>query len=90
MAFVPAHHWSRRGLLDHCANLRGGWILTVPGGQRVYHAGDSTYGPFFAEIGPATRGSISAMLPVGAYAPRWFMRAMHVDPEEAVRDVGTG
>jgi L-ascorbate metabolism protein UlaG (beta-lactamase superfamily) len=54
-AFVPAHRWSRRGLLDHCASLRGGWILAVSGGQRVYHAGDSAYDPFFAEVGPATR-----------------------------------
>jgi L-ascorbate metabolism protein UlaG (beta-lactamase superfamily) len=91
VAFEPAHHWSRRGLFDHCASLWGGWVLTAPGGPRVYHAGDSGYGPFFAEIGSRYSGIDVAMLPVGAYAPRWFMRPMHMDPEEAVQaahDVG--
>jgi L-ascorbate metabolism protein UlaG (beta-lactamase superfamily) len=91
MTFVPAHHWSRRGLFDHCATLWGGWVLTVPGSLRVYHAGDSAYGPFFAEIGSRCPGVDAAMLPVGCYAPRWFMRTVHLDPEEAVRaaqDVG--
>jgi L-ascorbate metabolism protein UlaG (beta-lactamase superfamily) len=57
----------------------------------VYHAGDSAYGPFFAEIGSRYPGIDVAMLPVGAYAPRWFMQNMHMDPEEAVQaafDVG--
>jgi L-ascorbate metabolism protein UlaG (beta-lactamase superfamily) len=91
VTFVPAHHWSRRGVFDHCATLWGGWVLTVPGGPRVYHAGDSAYGPFFAEIGSRYPGIDAAMLPVGAYAPRWFMQNMHMDPDEAVRatcDVG--
>jgi L-ascorbate metabolism protein UlaG (beta-lactamase superfamily) len=91
VTFVPAHHWSRRGLFDLCATLWGGWVLTTPGRPRVYHAGDSAYGPFFAEIGARFPGIDIAMLPVGAYAPRWFMRNMHMDPEEAVqaaRDVG--
>ncbi len=85
VTFVPAHHWSRRGVFDHCATLWGGWVLTAPGGLRVYHAGDSAYGPFFAEIGSRYPGIDVAMLPVGAYAPRWFMRNMHMDPAEAVQ-----
>jgi L-ascorbate metabolism protein UlaG (beta-lactamase superfamily) len=59
--------------------------LTVPGGLRVYHAGDSAYGPFFAEIGSRYPGIDVVMLPIGAYAPRWFMQNMHMDPEEAVQ-----
>ncbi|HEY3688985.1 MAG TPA: MBL fold metallo-hydrolase, partial [Pseudonocardiaceae bacterium] len=91
VTFVPAHHWSRRGLFDHCATLWGGFVLTLPGGMRVYHAGDSAYGPFFASIGARYPGIDVAMLPIGAYSPRWFMGNMHVDPEEAVQagcDVG--
>lgn len=91
VTFVPAHHWSRRGLFDHCATLWGGFILTGPGGRRVYHAGDSAYGAYFASIGARYPGIDVAMLPIGAYAPRWFMQTMHMDPEEAVRaacDVG--
>jgi L-ascorbate metabolism protein UlaG (beta-lactamase superfamily) len=91
LTFVPAHHWSRRSLFDLCASLWGGWVLTAPVGSRVYHAGDSAYGSFFAEIGSRFPGIDVAMLPVGAYAPRWLMGNMHMDPEEAVqaaRDVG--
>ncbi|HEU0089296.1 MAG TPA: MBL fold metallo-hydrolase [Pseudonocardiaceae bacterium] len=91
VTFVPAHHWSRRGLLDRCASLWGGWILTAAGGLRLYHAGDSGYGPRFAEIGSRYPGIDVAMLPVGAYAPRWFMHPVHTDPAEAVQaaqDVG--
>jgi L-ascorbate metabolism protein UlaG (beta-lactamase superfamily) len=84
VTFVPAHHWSRRGVFDHCATLWGGWVLTVPGGVRVYHAGDSAYGPFFAEIGSRYPGIDAAMLPIGAYEPRWLMQNMHMDPEQAV------
>jgi L-ascorbate metabolism protein UlaG (beta-lactamase superfamily) len=78
-------------VFDHCTTLWGGWVLTVAGGVRVYHGGDSAYGPFFAEIGSRYPGIDAAMLPVGTYAPRWFMHNMHMDPEEAVRatcDVG--
>lgn len=91
VTFVPAHHWSRRGLFDHCATLWGGWVLSAAGGPRVYHAGDSAYGPFFGEIKARCPRIDVAMLPIGTYAPRWFMQNMHMDPEQAVQacwDVG--
>ncbi|UED87226.1 MBL fold metallo-hydrolase [Streptomyces profundus] len=83
--FVPAHHWSRRGLLDTCRTLWGGWVLSDGAGQRVYFAGDSGYGHWFAEIGARYPGIDLALLPIGAYAPPWLLRPVHVDPEEAVR-----
>jgi L-ascorbate metabolism protein UlaG (beta-lactamase superfamily) len=89
--FVPSHHWSRRGLFDTCATLWGGWVMTAPDGTRTYHAGDSGYGHRFAEIGERFPGIDLAMMPIGAYDPRWFLRAVHMDPAEAVRaldDVG--
>ncbi|QGK69768.1 MBL fold metallo-hydrolase [Allosaccharopolyspora coralli] len=89
--FVPSHHWSRRSAWDACRSLWGGWVITGESGVRVYHAGDSGYGDRFAEIGERFPGIDVAMLPIGAYAPRWFMRSVHVDPPEAVRamrDVG--
>ncbi|SDC08565.1 MBL fold metallo-hydrolase [Actinokineospora iranica] len=85
--FVPAHHWSRRGLRDTCASLWGGWVMTA-GGVRVYHAGDTGYGHWFAEIGDRYPGIDVAMLPIGAYEPRWFMSPVHMDPDEAVRALG--
>ncbi|QSB14470.1 MBL fold metallo-hydrolase [Natronosporangium hydrolyticum] len=82
--FVPAHHWSRRTLTDTCRSLWGGWVLSS-GAERIYFAGDTGYGHWFREIGDRYPGIDLALLPVGAYQPRWFMHAMHVDPEEAVQ-----
>ncbi|MDX6355111.1 MAG: hypothetical protein QOF98_2014, partial [Streptomyces sp.] len=89
--FVPAHHWSRRTLIDACRSLWGGWVLSDAAGPRVYFAGDTGYGHFFREIGRVYPGIDLAMLPIGAYAPRWMLRPVHTDPEEAVQaflDVG--
>ena len=83
--FVPAHHWSRRGLNDTCKTLWGGWVITSDGGPTVYFAGDSGYGHWFGEIGAAFPGIDLALLPIGAYEPAWFMRPVHLDPAEAVR-----
>lgn len=82
--FVPAHHWSRRGLFDTCRSLWGGWVLTGPEG-RLYFAGDSAYGHWFGEIGLRYPGIDLTMMPIGSYEPAWFMRSTHVNPEEAVQ-----
>ncbi|WP_246025532.1 MBL fold metallo-hydrolase [Saccharopolyspora antimicrobica] len=84
--FAPARHWSRRGPRDTCRSLWGSWVITGPQ-HRVYHAGDSGYGPHFAEIGQRYPGIDVAMVPIGAYDPRWFMKPVHMDPEEAVQAV---
>jgi L-ascorbate metabolism protein UlaG (beta-lactamase superfamily) len=83
--FVPAHHWSRRTLTDTCRSLWGGWVIGESAGPRVYFAGDTGYGDCFAEIGRAHPGLDLALLPIGAYAPRRLLKAVHIDPEEAVR-----
>jgi L-ascorbate metabolism protein UlaG (beta-lactamase superfamily) len=82
--FVPAHHWSRRTLLDTNRSLWGGWVLTAQD-TRVYFAGDTGYGHWFGEIASRYPGIDLALMPIGAYEPGWFMRPMHVDPEEAVQ-----
>jgi L-ascorbate metabolism protein UlaG (beta-lactamase superfamily) len=89
--FVPAHHWSKRTLSDTCRTLWGGWVLTDPGGRRLYFAGDTGYGHWFGDIGARYPGIDLALLPIGAYDPPWLQRPVHTDPEEAVRacaDVG--
>ncbi|MGA5560485.1 MBL fold metallo-hydrolase [Streptomyces platensis] len=83
--FVPAHHWSKRTLTDTCRSLWGGWLLTTPDGRRIHFAGDTGYGHWFEEIGRRYPGIDLALLPIGAYDPRWMLRPVHTDPEEAVK-----
>ncbi|MBL1083857.1 MBL fold metallo-hydrolase [Streptomyces actinomycinicus] len=83
--FVPAHHWSKRTLTDTCHSLWGGWVITAADGKRLYFAGDSGYGHWFSRIGRRHPGIDLALMPIGAYDPRWWLRDVHCDPEEAVR-----
>jgi L-ascorbate metabolism protein UlaG (beta-lactamase superfamily) len=83
--FVPAHHWSRRTLTDTNRSLWGGWLLTNRNGTRVYFAGDTGYGHWFRKIAQRYPDIDLALLPVGAYDPPWFYRAVHMNPEEAVQ-----
>ncbi|HEU4426227.1 MAG TPA: MBL fold metallo-hydrolase [Pilimelia sp.] len=85
---VPSHHWSRRTPFDTCRSLWGGWVMTADAGGRVFFAGDSAYGRYFTEIGTRYPDIDIALLPVGAFQPRWFMKGTHMDPTEAVRACG--
>jgi L-ascorbate metabolism protein UlaG (beta-lactamase superfamily) len=81
---TPAQHFSARGPFDRNRALWGGFMIEA-GGHRILHAGDSGYGPHFREIS-ARVGSIDlALLPIGAYEPRWFMKDIHMNPAEAVQ-----
>lgn len=76
-------HWSSRRMADRNRALWGGFTLSLPGGN-VFFAGDCGYdGSAFREAG--ARGPVRlALLPIGAYEPRWFMKYQHTDPAEAV------
>jgi L-ascorbate metabolism protein UlaG (beta-lactamase superfamily) len=84
--FVPAQHWSARGIYDRRMALWCGFHVRV-GGRSVYFAGDTGYGDggLFAGIRERLGAPDIALLPIGAYAPRWFMADQHTDPAEAVR-----
>lgn len=64
--------------------LWGGWVLRHPEAA-LYFAGDSGYSRDFADIGAQFGGFDLAAIPIGAYAPRWFMQIMHLNPAEAVQ-----
>lgn len=82
--FVPTQHWSKRTLWDANQTLWGGWLIESPR-FRFFHAGDAGYSRDFADI-RARFGPIDlAAFPVGGYAPRWFMRVYHMDPDDAVQ-----
>jgi len=88
--FVPVQHWSARTPWDRNKTLWGGWIIDHPD-FRFFFAGDTGYSPDFLEIGRRFAPIDLAALPIGAYEPRWFMGAVHVNPEEAVKihqDIG--
>ncbi len=81
---VPAQHFSGRHLFDRDRTHWCGWVLRSP--QRsVYFAGDTGYCPVFREIGRRFGGFDLALIPIGAYRPRWLMQPIHVDPREAVQ-----
>ena len=81
--FVPAQHWSKRGWGDSYNTLWGGFVLEARAGH-VYYAGDTGWGPHFAQVRERFGPVRLALLPIGAYLPRWFMRDQHIDPAEAV------
>ena len=84
ITLTPAKHFSARGPFDKNRALWGGFVLTT-GGTRIYFAGDSAYGPFFRDIRQRLGPIDLALLPIGAYEPRWFMHVVHMNPAEAVQ-----
>jgi N-acyl-phosphatidylethanolamine-hydrolysing phospholipase D len=81
---TPAQHFSARGLHDRNRTLWCGWTVRS-GDRRVYFAGDSGWFPEFGTIARTFGPFDLAAIPVGAYEPRWFMRPVHMNPDEAVR-----
>lgn len=80
---TPAQHFSSRGLGDRNDTLWCGWTITSRDG-RVFFAGDTALHPEFGAIASRLGPFDLVMLPIGAYDPRWFMRAVHMDPDDAV------
>jgi L-ascorbate metabolism protein UlaG (beta-lactamase superfamily) len=84
VTFVPAQHFSARGLFDRRKSLWGGFVVET-GGRRVYFGGDTGYSTHFADIRARLGAPDVALLGIGAYEPRWFMRSVHMNPADAVR-----
>ena len=87
---LPAQHFSGRTATDTNTSLWCSWLLEMDG-FRFYFGGDTGYGQVFRDIGELFAPIDLALLPIGAYDPRWFMAPVHVAPEEAGRihqDIG--
>ena len=81
---VPALHFSARGIYDRNTTLWCGYMIECEG-RLIYFAGDTGFGGHFAQIREKFGSPRLALLPIGAYEPRWFMSPVHMAPEEAVR-----
>ena len=81
----PTLHWSARGAGDRMHALWASFVIEA-GGRKIYAVGDSGFGDgdTFRRAGARHPGLALALLPIGAYEPRWFMRNNHMNPEEAV------
>lgn len=83
-ACTPARHFSARGLGDRGDTLWCGWT-TAAEERRVFFAGDTAYFREFGRISERYGPFDLALLPIGAYEPRWFMENVHMDPEDALQ-----
>jgi len=81
---APALHFSARGIFDRNKTLWCGYVIEYPE-SLVYFAADTAFGSHFAQIRESFGSLQVALLPIGAYEPRWFMSSVHMAPEEAVR-----
>jgi N-acyl-phosphatidylethanolamine-hydrolysing phospholipase D len=84
LQFLPVQHWSRRSLTDTNRTLWGGWAVLHPS-LRFFFSGDTGYSQDFRDIRARLGAFDLAAIPIGAYEPRWFMGAQHVDPAQAVK-----
>jgi L-ascorbate metabolism protein UlaG (beta-lactamase superfamily) len=80
----PAQHFSARTPFDRNRALWSGFVIEVEG-RRILFAGDTGYGGHFQQIRDRLGPIDVALLPIGAYEPRWFMKDIHMDPWEAVQ-----
>lgn len=84
ITFVPAQHFSGRWIFDRNSTLWGGYVVQVDSAN-LFFAGDTGYGQHFKQIREKFGKIDLSMIPIGAYQPRWFMKSMHVNPEDAVK-----
>jgi L-ascorbate metabolism protein UlaG (beta-lactamase superfamily) len=86
VTMVPTRHWSARGLFDRNRALWASFVLETPAGK-IYIVCDSGYGDgkHFRRTAEAHGPLRLAILPIGAYEPRWFMKDQHMNPSDAVK-----
>jgi L-ascorbate metabolism protein UlaG (beta-lactamase superfamily) len=83
---TPSYHWSKRTMFDRNKALWGAFVIETPAGI-IYFGADTGYGDgaIFRDIRRHFGAPRLAVLPIGAYEPRWFMQPQHMNPAEAVQ-----
>ena len=82
--FTECRHRSGRGIADQMKTLWGSFVIKTSRGN-LYFAGDTGYSPHLQSTGDRHGPFAVSLLPIGAYEPRWFMKDVHLNPEEAVK-----
>lgn len=83
LTFLPAQHWSKRGVNDGGERLWGAFMIEA-GGLVIYNSGDTGYAPHFGELPHLFPHIDYCMIGIGAYKPRWFMKPNHISPYDAL------
>lgn len=84
ITFTPTKHWTARGFFDRNTCLWGSYVVNTPN-FNYFFTGDTAYCEIFKLIGEKFGPFDLAAIPIGAYEPRWFMKDVHCNPEEAVQ-----
>jgi L-ascorbate metabolism protein UlaG (beta-lactamase superfamily) len=82
--FLPAHHWSGRGLFDINKSLWGSWMIETPK-YKIYFAGDTGYAGHFRQISEKFSSIDIVLMPIGPEEPRTMMKDSHVGVDEALQ-----
>lgn len=82
--FLPAFHWSQRGIFDKNKSLWGSWMIEV-NGKKIYFAGDTAYARHFTAIGREFGNIDYAIMPIGPCEPHKWMKFSHTNAHEAVQ-----
>lgn len=83
LTFLPAQHWSKRGVSDGGERLWGAFMIQA-GGITIYNSGDTGYAHHFSELPEMFPHIDYCMVGIGAYKPRWFMKPNHISPYDAL------
>lgn len=84
ITFLPSKHWSKRGATDSAKRLWGAFMIQSPT-KSIYYSGDTGYDTHFEEISELFGEPDYALIGIGAYKPRWFMKPNHISPYDAVK-----
>ena len=88
ITFVPAVHWSKRGLLDTNKTLWGSFLIDY-NGKKFFFACDTGYGEIYKDLGKKYGPIDLTFINIGAYnfypmAPKKDKSIYHTNPEEAL------